>query len=584
MDLLSPTAAKNPGFSLIRWGLALAMLTALLLPLNLLTSQPFHHDEALYATWALPIASGSNPWLTAIPIDKPPLFLYTIAASMWLLGPTLTAARLPSLIATVITVGLTFRLGQTLYNDAVGLIAAWLVALSPLSLMLAPTALTDPLLVTLALAGCLAAAQGGAIWAGVWLGLALATKQQGLFFIPLALGLFWIRCYAASDRSPPHPSIRSRYSGCWGLLNIETNSTNTAFSRLTFYVLRFTFYVLYALPLLLTTALIFLPALWWDWNRHQPGFWQLSLTNYGGLAVGSGHFADRWSGFLDILAYATASPLLNTIFLLGLPLLLIYDTYRLLRPTPNTLPHLTPPPPTLPLSHSPNLPLSPSPNLSIPHSPNPPISPSPHPPIPPLTDLLLILFSLIFLLGHVLLSFQVWDRYLLGLVPLLALLLARMVWLPWLLLKKWWPTPRHPWSRLAGAALLLLLLTVQIGPVRDAANARYPLGSHSAALSGIDQIVAYLRSNVGADTTLYHHWLGSQWRFHLWSYPYDLQYWAAPTALAERAAPGHLIAFPTWRSETEARLALAAAGFRLREISRAYAPTGQPSIILYRIE
>jgi len=55
---------------------SLALLSAVVLPLNLLTIQRFHHDEALYATWALEIASGENPWLAEIPIDKPPLFLY----------------------------------------------------------------------------------------------------------------------------------------------------------------------------------------------------------------------------------------------------------------------------------------------------------------------------------------------------------------------------------------------------------------------------------------------------------------------------------------------------------------------------
>ncbi len=63
-------------------GVGLAMLVAVLLPLNLLVTQRFHHDEALYATWALDIASGKNPTLYQIPIDKPPLFMYTAAGSL----------------------------------------------------------------------------------------------------------------------------------------------------------------------------------------------------------------------------------------------------------------------------------------------------------------------------------------------------------------------------------------------------------------------------------------------------------------------------------------------------------------------
>ena len=149
-------------------GIGLAMLAAVLLPLNLLVTQRFHHDEALYATWALKIASGENPLLYQTPIDKPPLFIYTVAGSLWLLGNTETAARLPSLLATCLSVGLTFWLGRKLYGNGVGLLAAWLMALSPFTLLFAPTAFTDPLLVMLMLAGCVAAAYGYGIWAGIF--------------------------------------------------------------------------------------------------------------------------------------------------------------------------------------------------------------------------------------------------------------------------------------------------------------------------------------------------------------------------------------------------------------------------------
>jgi uncharacterized membrane protein len=190
---ISSWCASSPlGRHWVAIAAGLAILSAILLPANLLTSQRFHHDEALYATWALQITSGADPWLAHTPIDKPPLFLYLVAGAMGLLGATETAARIPSLLATALTVGLTFWLGRKLYGAGVAVVAAWLVALSPFTILFAPTAFTDPLLVALVLAACLVAAHGRAGWAGVMMGLAIATKQQGIFFVPIFVTLLVI--------------------------------------------------------------------------------------------------------------------------------------------------------------------------------------------------------------------------------------------------------------------------------------------------------------------------------------------------------------------------------------------------------
>lgn len=516
-----------------RWpavAVSLAVLSSVLLPLNLLAAQRLHHDEALYATWALKITSGQDPWLAGTPIDKPPLFLYTVAGAMRLLGHTETAARLPSLAATALIVLLTFWLGRRLYSDGTGALAAWLVALSPFMLLFAPTAFTDPLLVALVLAGCLAAAHRRAGWAGLCLGLAVATKQQGIFFAPLVMLLL------VSGFGLQVSGFGLQVAG----FRTVKNSKNHA-SRLTPHALRFT----------AAFFLTMLPALIWDFSRNQPsGFFEQSLTNYGGLTTDVAGFGQRWQGFIELLYYGTGSQLLNTIFLAGCPLLLIYGGLRQAAAKGVNNHHVDP--------------------------------------LPARTDWILALFSLSFLLLHALFSFQVWDRYLLGLIPLLALLLARVLLLPWALLKNWWGDLRPGLMAATGplvALLLAALLAVTLpAPVRDAVNARYPLGSNSRALLGIEQITAYLQGHVGANTTLYHHWLGTHWRFYLWDYPYDLQYWDSPSELAAKAQPGHFIAYPAWRSDTGVRIALFRAGLGLKEISRAYAPTGAPAITLYKIE
>ena len=44
----------------------------------------FLEDEALYAYWGLQIASGADPMLDLEPVDKPPLYPYTLGLSAWL--------------------------------------------------------------------------------------------------------------------------------------------------------------------------------------------------------------------------------------------------------------------------------------------------------------------------------------------------------------------------------------------------------------------------------------------------------------------------------------------------------------------
>jgi 4-amino-4-deoxy-L-arabinose transferase-like glycosyltransferase len=536
--------------------LSLAVASAVLLPANLLANQRFHHDEALYTTWALQITSGADPWLAHTPVDKPPLFLYILAGAMRLLGPTETAARIPSLLATALSVLLTFWLGRKLYGEAIGLVAAWLMALSPFTLLFAPTAFTDPLLVALVLAACVAAAHHRPVLAGMMTGLAIATKQQGVFFTPVVLTLliYDLRFTIYDLRLTHHAS------------------------RITYHVSRFTLGLLFTL----------LPVFIWDFTRNEvPDFLTYSLSNYGGLSGDAASFGERWGGFFELLQYGTASRLLNGIFGVGLPVLLAYGVW-----SGNVTADRRPPTAenSLPCTHTPL-----------------------HPCIATKSDWIFTTFTLFFLLGHALFSFQVWDRYLLGLTPFLALLLARILWLPGSILTRmvenrmnfyhrdaeaqrflkfnflcvsgplWLNSWQNLFTPVYGLALALLLAVTLARPVQDAVNGRYPLGSHSQALGGIEQMVAYLQGHAGANHTLYHRWLGTHWRFYLWGYPYDLQYWASPQELAAKAKPGHLIAFPSWQSETEARLALAGVGLELKELTRAYNPAGYPSVILYEI-
>jgi 4-amino-4-deoxy-L-arabinose transferase-like glycosyltransferase len=494
--------------------LALAVAVALLAPLGPLAANRFHRDEAIYSSWGLDIASGRDLLVSGSPVDKPPLFLYVQALSFVLFGPTEVAARLPSLVASLASVGLVYALGRSLYGQGAGLLAAGLLAASPYAILFAPTAFTDPLMVAWVLAGCLAAARGRWAWAGIGLGLAAMTKQQGIFFVPLAIGL--------------------------GQISNVNRQTSTIKSQ----ILSFGIAWLAMLGL----------ALGWDVARaRQPGFWMQSLTSYGGLPLDSAAIWQRVVGFWDLLGYGTGSPVLNGILLAGLPVLLVVDVLSLSgREKGRSAAR---------------------------------------------ADVILLAFGLAFLAGHCVVAFQVWDRYLLGMIPLLALLLARVLLLPWrlvtandgpaspgnLMAKRWSPER----LRLLYLLFVMSILSFTLRPIQDAAASRFPIGGDHGAYQGIEQVVAYLRT-VPANTTLYHRWLGWHWRFYLWGSPYDFRAWTSPADLAAQAAarPGarRYIVFPSWASSSEARLALSGAGLALREVQRAFREDGSVSFVVYRIE
>ena len=508
---------------------AAVLLMALAAPLGPLAGNRFHHDEALYSSWGLDIASGRDVMVSGSPVDKPPLSLYVQAVCFLVFGVSEASARIPSLLSHVVGVWLLFLVGRALFDEKTGWLAALFVAASPFAILFASTAFTDSMMVLCVLAGCLLAVRRRWSWAGVTMGLAAITKQQGAFFVPLALGLAWA-----------HGGFQESAS--------ESGRTWRMWMRF-----------------LLGWLLVMAVAAVWDVSRgRQPGFMAQSLLSYGGLHVTPWTVGERLAGFVTLLQFTTGSAILNWVLVVGGVSLVIADAALLATANNRGIPW----------------------NDRMEHDGG-----------TPWVDPVMAAFCCVFVLFHAVLSFQVWDRYLLGLVPCLALVLARVLVVAWRLVARLAETAlaRFPscgsWTRAAGMVFktvaVALLLVVLAGPVQDAANSRYPIGGDHGAFEGIDQVVAYLRT-VPADTTLYHHWLGGHWRFYLWSNPYDFRYWRNGADLARQAAdrPGadRYIVFPSWESPTPARLALEARGLSLREVHRALRGDGSVSFRVYRIE
>lgn len=480
---------------------AVILLVGLALRLAPWGQNRFLEDEALYASWGLQIATGADPMLDGEPADKPPLHAYILAASFRLTGSTRggraaeTAARLPSLLASVASIALVYGLGRALYSgqqdEGLPALAALLLALSPFDVLFASTAFTDPLLVALGLGALLAAARGKAGTTGLLAGLAAATKQQGLLFLPLVV--------AAGALGP---GLRRG-----GLARLG-----------------------------LGFALVAAAVVAWDAARVQrPGFWQQSLIAYGRLAPAApASLAERGADWLRLVGMFWASPWINVMAGAALAAWLILAAAgRAPRPTG--------------------------------------------------MDALLALFFLGYLALHWLLTFQVWDRYLLPLVPLAALLVARAL----VALARAPGGGRTGAGRAGVVAAGLALVVGLAGPLGHAANSGLPVGGDHGAYDGIDELAEAIRAEAPAGAVLYHHWLGYHYRFYLHEAPLRLHWYPdvqdlVHDATVYRREPRY-IAFPSFRDGSAAADALRAAGMELLPAYETRRRDGSESFRLYRL-
>ena len=491
----------------------------------------FHPDEALFSSWALKIASGENVLLSGVPVDKPPLLIYATAISFFFFGQTETAARLPNLAASVISVALIYWLavGQLgnwsttrpianyqLTNRPVNyltILPSLLLTFSPFAILFAPTAFLDPTMVMFGLASLVAALRGRAGWAGILLGLSFATKVQGLFFAPLTL-VYWSTSQLVNQGS----GIRDQRSE----IRDQSRRLSVSLSLVRF------------LAAFLTIALIVLA---WDRLRGGLPFWEQQSINYGGIRViYPSEAGPRLTGWLALLPYFFG-PLVGLIGLIGLPILVWFDLTRAARTRAAWI------------------------------------------------DLILIawLFALFGL--HWLLAFPVWDRYFLMLVPIATLLVGRVIGhlVNWLTDHLVTPSVRHLVSL---SLLLLIILALPFSLV--AAGSGYPIGGDHGGYDGIDQVAGYLRT-LPSGAVVYDHWLAWELDYYLGEGHVYVAYFDTPAALADDLrAFGHngdrYVVFPANESPDKAIEAIAQAGFMMSPIYTTQNRFNQTAFTLFRIQ
>jgi hypothetical protein len=199
-------------------------------------------------------------------------------------------------------------------------------------------------------------------------------------------------------------------------------------------------------------------------------------------------------------------------------------------------------------------------------------------------DLSLIIYTLGFLAFHWLLAFPVWDRYLLILVPVSAVLLARS------------------FAALSGA--LASRRQIAIAPMRrwimlgmigaaiipfawQAARSELPIGGDHGPHDGLDRVAAYLRElPIGA--VVYDHWLSWEFDYYLWDAPLYRAYFATPADLARdlrafgRSSMRYLI-FPASESPAKIERAIDSEGFALTSVLSTIDRLGQNSFTIYQI-
>ncbi len=602
-----------------------------------LAGYPLHRDEALYGFWARLIASGRDPLLLTPWIDKPPLVIYLLAGSLKLFGVSELALRLPGMIAGTLLLPVTYALAHRVYDRPTALLAAALVAASPFAILFAPTAFTDPWLALWLAAAAWAAVSGRPFWAGLTLGLAVASKQQGVLGVPLIVGLLML-----SDRQTANCKLQTR--------------------RRLFAICH----------LLFGFALILTPLTYWDSLRwhNRPSFWDRSITTYGGIALAPlADWPQRAAGWGELLGYLWGTPVLSAL-VLGAAAWAGWKAEGGRRKDESR-----------PVGFI----LHPSSFILHPSS-------------------FILLFVLVYLALHFALTFQVWDRYLLPLVPFVAVLAARganLTPLPpspagrggrltgpslagrgaggrWAILRAnalaardatadekrppglealagLWvsgrnrlkplvrrhraifravvhaergatanenvgpvgnrpympifravvhagrdatanenvgPVGNRPYMPIFRAALILALAPLLVYTSWLGATARIPVGSDHGAFAGVDRVAAFVRTRP-AEAIIYHHALGWYFDFYLFDAPQERRWYDAPARLTADARatvelePGReqWLAVPDWESVTitEAEATLAAAGLRLDVAESIFRPDGSRSFILYCI-
>ncbi len=136
---------------------------------------------------------GKAPQGNAFAWVNPPLAQEIMAGSMFLLGSTEGWAwRFPEVLLGVLAIYLVFLIGKELFdNEQMALLAAFLFSIDGLNFVQSRTGMLDIYLTAFSLASFLFCLKKKYLWSAIFLGMAIANKWTGFYFLPVIFYILW---------------------------------------------------------------------------------------------------------------------------------------------------------------------------------------------------------------------------------------------------------------------------------------------------------------------------------------------------------------------------------------------------------
>jgi 4-amino-4-deoxy-L-arabinose transferase-like glycosyltransferase len=171
------------------------------------TLEPFYGAAArsMSQSWHNFIFGAFDPWGT-VTVDKLPGALWVQALSLRLFGFHLWAVALPQVVEGALTVLVLYRAVRRVAGAGAGLAAAFVLAVSPVTILLDRGNISDSLLILLLVLAADATTKalvtgrvGSLAMAGVWVGLAFQAKMlQAWLVVPALFGVYLVAAPAAA--------------------------------------------------------------------------------------------------------------------------------------------------------------------------------------------------------------------------------------------------------------------------------------------------------------------------------------------------------------------------------------------------
>jgi hypothetical protein len=272
-------------------------------------------------------------------------------------------------------------------------------------------------------------------------------------------------------------------------------------------------------------GVVALLVLGWDRARGGLPFWQQQTINYGDIRLAYvDEVGPRLIGWLSFLPYFFG-PIVGVLGLIGLP--------RLLRTSPR--------------------------------------------------DRLLLLWLAAMLALHWLFNFPIWDRYVLLLVPIAALVPGKAIGqlVDWSIGHLVTMSPLH---RVLLSVALVAMTALPFGVA--AAESQYPIGGDHGANDGIDQVAVFLKT-LPSGTVLYDHWLAWELGYYVGKGFVYVSYFDTPAALQDdlRVFGGaqRYVIFPGHESPNPVDAAIGEVGYTLSPVFTTQNRFGQMSFTVFKI-